>query len=179
MKKLFIVALGAIMLGATAYGQPLTVDKDEFLALQQEIVDNAVIVQRKGPEWAAQYAKVQRLQMLLNQAQTISTEQETEINAIVAQQRFLQQKAMKMLQNLSTTMTPEEFAKFQQTHVMPVAMQMEINKGLAIEFVEELMEQNSTFQEFPELLTVDGHISVSKYEAKILNDYIQENELDK
>ena len=77
MKKLFIVALGAVMLGATAYGQPLTVDKDEFLALQQEIVDNAVIVQRKGPEWAAQYAKAQRLQMLLNRAQTISTEQET------------------------------------------------------------------------------------------------------
>ena len=60
---------------------------------------------------------------------------------------------------------------------MPVAMQMEVSKGLAIEFVEELMEQNTTFKQFPELLTVDGHISVSKYEAKIFNDYIQENEL--
>ena len=179
MKKLFIVALSTIMFGATSYAQAPVVDKDEFLLLQQEIVNNATIVQRKGPEWAAQYAKVQRLQMLLDKAQSISTEQEIEINAIVAQQKFLQQKAMKMLQNLSTTMSPEEFETFRRTHVMPVAMQMELNKGLAIEFVEELMEQNTTFKEFPELLTVDGHISVSNYEAKILNDYIQENELAK
>lgn len=174
-----MVALGTVMLGATSFAQLPVADKDEFLSLQQEIVNNANIVQRKGPEWAAQYAKVQRLQMLLDRESNLSTEQETEINAIVAQQRYLQQKALKMLQNLSTTMTPEEFNEFQQTHVMPVAMQMELNKGLAIEFVEELMKQNTTFQEFPELLTVDGHISVSKYEAKILNDYIQENELDK
>ena len=179
MKKLFMVALGTILLGTTSFAQFPVADKDEFLSLQQEIVNNATIVQRKGPEWAAQYAKVQRLQMLLDREANLSTEQETEINAIVAQQRFLQQKAMKMLQNLSTTMTPEEFQEFQQTHVMPVAMQMELSKGLAVEFVEELMKQNTTFKEFPELLTVDGHISVSRYEAKILNDYIQENELDK
>jgi len=177
MKK-FLLALGLVVgLAATANAQT-DVDnlQAEFLALQDKIESNAIIVQRKGPEWAVKMAKVRRLELMLERERNASNQAEQEINVIVAEQQRLQLLAAQKLQALAENMNEAEIKDFNDTYIIPVAMDMEVKKGLAMEFVEELMTQMNTFVEFPELLSDEGHVAITKYEAKILNDYLNQDE---
>ena len=96
MKK-FLLALGLVVgLAATANAQT-DVDnlQAEFLALQDKIESNAIIVQRKGPEWAVKMAKVRRLELMLERERNASNQAEQEINVIVAEQQRLQGRVLR------------------------------------------------------------------------------------
>lgn len=184
MKKFIVAILASVVFtaGASAqemYGptlesaQPTPQElKQEFSTLTQTVMENAAYIREHGPRWAVKSAEIRRLQLMLDEKKVEAQALESEINKIVQQQTLLSMRGNEINAILSTELPAEEYITFQRNVIIPSAIEMQTMRDLAIGFVTNLESGSARFEQDKNLRTADSHAALTRYDQKMLNDYL-------
>lgn len=147
--------------------------KAEFIKLTEEVTKNAREVRALGGNWAIAHTENQRLRMLQQRAEVRSKTFESRIQDIVKKQVALTTRSIELVQELQMSMSPEAFEKLRMEFIVPKAIELETMKQTSLNFMKSIETSHQRVANNPEMLTVENHIALTKYDKKQLEKFLE------
>ena len=147
--------------------------RKQFEELTETVIANAELVRFLGANWAVAHNEHQRLLLLKQKAEAKSKSYENRINGIVKEQQELTSRSIVLVRELQAKMDPDEFNKLRMEFIVPHAIQLETMKQASIQFVQGVEASHQNVANNPDVLTVENHIALTKYDNKQLEQFLE------
>lgn len=147
--------------------------KEEFIKLTEEVTENARTVRFMGSNWAIAHTEHQRLLLLKQKAEAKSKSYEEKIQKIVEEQNALTMRSIELASMLRDQMDPEAFDKLRMEFIVPKAIELETMKQASINFVQSIEAAHQKVANNPDMLTVENHIALTKYDKQQLDKFLK------
>lgn len=144
-----------------------------FVNLTEEVIENAKMVRFLGAHWSVAHTEGQRLLLLKQKAEAKSKSYEQRIGKIVEEQQELTSRSIVLVRELQAKMDPDEFNKLRMEFIVPHAIQLETMKQASIQFVQGVEASHQNVANNPDVLTVENHIALTKYDIKQLEKFLE------
>ena len=157
---------------ATSMETEIAALRAEFVKVSNDVSKNARQVQYLGANWSASHTESERLKFLQQQAQTKTKGFEEDIQAIIGEQNQLTQRSIILVQQLSSSMSPQDFELLRREVIIPKAMELETMKQSSINFIRQMESGHKQVMSNTEQLTVENHIALTAYDQKQVKKFL-------